>query len=140
MRTRTTTAALIAALAITLVGCSSSDNDDSKPETTESSSRPSTDTSADTSAAEKAAGIPAEPTGDKRAAVLAAIHDVNAKLTADEDKAIEAARDQCSGLDGGAENPDRLAAERFSYNGITLTDDDGAHLNIGLRNTLCPKT
>lgn len=53
---------------------------------------------------------------------------------------MEAARDQCSGLDGGAENPDHPAAERFSYNGITLTDDDGAHLNVGLRDTLCPKT
>ncbi|MEV6174918.1 hypothetical protein AB0L99_42780 [Streptomyces sp. NPDC051954] len=135
MRTRTTTAALIAALAITLVGCSSSDNDESKPKTTESSSQPS----ADASVTEKAVGIPAEPTGAKRDAVLAAILDVNAKLTADEDKAIDAARNQCSALDGGATNPDHTAAERFSYNGITLTDDDGAHLNIGLRKTLCPK-
>ncbi|MDK1344186.1 hypothetical protein QNO09_12905 [Streptomyces sp. 378] len=135
MRIRTTIVVATAALAITLVGCSS-DNNDSEPKTTESSSQPSTDNSA----AEKAAGIPAEPTGAKRDALLAAIHDVNAKLTADEDKAIDAARNQCSGLNGGAKNPDHLAAERFSYNGITLTDDDGAHLNIGLRKTLCPKT
>ncbi|MFE9766615.1 hypothetical protein ACFYPC_19120 [Streptomyces sp. NPDC005808] len=135
MRIRTTIAVATTALAITLVGCSS-DNDDSKPKTTESSSRPSTDTSA----AEKAAGLPPEPTGAERDAVLAAIHDVNAKLTTDEDKAIDAARNQCSALDGGATNPDHTAALRFSYDAVTLTDDDGAHLNTGLRKTLCPKT
>ncbi|MEU0965666.1 hypothetical protein ABZ357_09650 [Streptomyces sp. NPDC005917] len=130
MRIRATIAMATAALAITLVGCSSTD---SKP-------TPTATKSTDTSAAEQAAGIPAEPTGAKRDAVLAAIRDVNAKLTADEDKAIRAARNQCSGLNGGATNPGHLAAERFSYDGVTLTDDDGTHLNIGLRKTLCPNT
>lgn len=137
MRTRITIAAITAALAVGLAGCSSSDSDDSKTDTAKST--PSATKSTDTRAAEKAAGIPAEPTGAERDAVLAAIHDVNAKLTVDEDKAIDAARNQCSGLNGGAKNPEHLAAERFSYNGITLTDDDGAHLNVGLRKTLCPK-
>jgi hypothetical protein len=70
--------------------------------------------------------------------VLARIFDVSAKLTVDEDKAISAAREQCRALDSGSANPDHRAAVRFSYNGVQLTDDDGAHLNYGLRATLCP--
>jgi hypothetical protein len=59
------------------------------------------------------------------------------KLTADEDKAIDAARNQpCM----AAPRTWSTAAQRFSYDGITLTDDDGAHLDIGLRKTLCPKS
>ncbi|WP_244217203.1 hypothetical protein [Streptomyces carpinensis] len=91
------------------------------------------------SAAGQAAGIPPEPTGAGRTAVLGAIRDVDARLTADEDKAIGAARIQCAALARGATNPDHNAALRFSYDGVTLTDDDGAHIDIGLRETLCPK-
>ncbi|MFR9798237.1 hypothetical protein ACL02U_20400 [Streptomyces sp. MS06] len=131
MRIRTTIAVATAALAVTLVGCSS-DSDDGK------SDAPGATRSTGGSAAEQAAGIPAAPTGAERDAVLAAIRDVNAKLTVDEDKAVDAARKQCSALDGGAANPDHAAAQRFSYGGVTLTDDDGGHLNIGLRKTLCP--
>ncbi|MFC5801981.1 hypothetical protein [Streptomyces formicae] len=138
MRIRATTAAVTAVLAVTLVGCSSDNGSDSKADTTKSSA-PETSSAADNSGAAKAAGLPPEPTGDERSAVLGAIFDVNAKLTQDEDKAIDAARNQCSALDGGATNPDHSAAQRFSYNGVTLTDDDGSHINIGLRKTLCPK-
>ncbi len=66
--------------------------------------------------------------------------DVNATLTHDEAKAIDAARNQCAALDGGAANPDHSAAQRFSYAGVTLTDDDGSHINTGLRKTLCPES
>ncbi|MFC8236361.1 DUF732 domain-containing protein [Streptomyces sp. NPDC056663] len=58
----------------------------------------------------------------------------------DEDKAINAARNQCAALDGGATNPDHSAAQPFSYDGVTLTDDDGSHINFGLRKTLCPES
>jgi hypothetical protein len=135
MRIRAAIAVVTAVFAVTLVGCSS---DDGKADTTKIGTfeAPST---ADNSNVAKAAGIPAEPTGAKRTAVLGAIRDVNAKLTADEDKAIDAARNQCSALDGGATSPDHSAAQRFSYDGVTLTDDDGAHINFGLRKTLCPK-
>ncbi len=40
----------------------------------------------------------------------------------------------------GATNPDHSAAQRFSYDGVTLTDDDGSHINFGLRKTLCPES
>lgn len=141
MRIRTTTAAIAAVLAFTVVGCSS-DSDStgdsgSKADTTTSSAAEAS-RSADGSDAAKDTGLPPEPTGAERDAVLAAVMDVNSKLTQDEDKAIDAARNQCAALDGGAANTDHTAAQRFSYDGITLTDDDGSHINIGLRKTLCP--
>lgn len=139
MRIRTTTAAIAAVLAVTIVGCSSDKGSESKDDTTRSTVAETSSPSED-SGATKNTGIPPEPTGAERDAVLAAIHDVNGNLTHDEDKAINAARNQCSSLDGGATNPDNSAAQRFSYDGVTLTDDDGSHINIGLRKTLCPES
>ncbi|MFI6895820.1 hypothetical protein ACIBM4_17085 [Streptomyces sp. NPDC050256] len=139
MRIRTTTAAIAAVLAFTVVGCSGDNgsDSDSKADTT-TSSAPATSSHADDSGTAKDTGLPPEPTGAERDAVLAAVMDVNSRLTQDEDKAIDAARNQCAALDGGAANTDHTAAQRFSYDGITLTDDDGSHINIGLRKTLCP--
>ncbi|MGW0939873.1 hypothetical protein [Streptomyces sp. NPDC002666] len=137
MRIRTTTAAIAAVLAFTVVGCSSDSG--SKADTgTTTNSAAETSSGTDDSGAGKETVLPAEPTGAERDAVLAAVRDVNGNLTQDEDKAIDAARNQCAALDGGAANTDHTAAQRFSYDGITLTDDDGSHINIGLRKTLCP--
>ncbi|MEU2429855.1 hypothetical protein ABZ611_10080 [Streptomyces sp. NPDC007861] len=151
MRIRTITAAIAAVIAVTVVGCSSDKGSDSKDGTIKSTA-PDMSTAPDKSTASEAssaadgsgaatnAGVPPEPTGVERSAVLAAIHDVNGKLTHDEDKAINAARNQCAALDGGATNPDHSAAQRFSYGGVTLTDEDGSHINFGLRKTLCPES
>ncbi|MEU4097490.1 hypothetical protein [Streptomyces sp. NPDC026673] len=139
MRIRATTAAIAAILAVTVVGCSSDKDSDSRAGTSKSATSEASNT-ADNSDAAKNAGMPPEPTGAKRDAVLAAVMDVNSNLTHDEDKAINAARNQCAALDGDATNPDHSAAQRFSYDGVTLTDDDGRHINIGLRRTLCPES
>ncbi|MFD5629006.1 hypothetical protein [Streptomyces sp. NPDC127072] len=120
MRIRTTTAAIVAVLAVAVVGCSGDEGGDGKADTA------------------KDAGIPPEPTGAERDALLAAVMDVSGNLIHDEDKAVDAARNQCAALDGGAANPDRIAAQRFSYDGVTLSDDDGKHINLALRRTLCP--
>ncbi|MER5896106.1 hypothetical protein [Streptomyces sp. NPDC001876] len=138
MRIRTT-AAVAAVLAVTIVGCSGDKDGDNKAGTVKSTA-PKASSAADNSGTAENAGIPPEPTGAERSAVLEAIHDVNGDLIHDEDKAIDAARNQCAALDGGATNPDHTAAQRFSYGGITLTDDDGKHINFGLRKTLCPKS
>ncbi|MFD7439447.1 hypothetical protein [Streptomyces sp. NPDC059861] len=139
MRIRTTTAAVVAILAVTVVGCSSDTASDAKADTSKSTPSEAS-TAADNSGAAKDVGMPPEPTGAERDAVLAAIRDVNGNLIRDEDKAIDAARNQCVSLDGGATNPDHSAAQRFSYDGVTLTDDDGSHINFGLRKTLCPES
>ncbi|NML51694.1 hypothetical protein HHL19_22285 [Streptomyces sp. R302] len=141
---RIRTAAAVAVLAVALVGCGT-DSDRHRPTTVEIPSPthartpPATGT-AHTGTGAGNAGIPPEPTGARRDAVLAAIRDVNAGLAHDEEKAIDAARSQCAALDGGAAEPDRSAVRRFSYDGVTLTRDDGSHLNIGLRRTLCPES
>ncbi|MER7725057.1 hypothetical protein [Streptomyces sp. NPDC096323] len=135
MRIRATTAAIAAVLAFAAVGCDS--GSDSNADTTRSST-PEASSHSDDSGTAKDTGLPSEPTGAERDAVLAAVRDVNSNLTHDEDKAIDAARNQCAALDGGAANTDHSAAQRFSYDGVTLTDDDGSHINIGLRKTLCP--
>ncbi|MEY9966172.1 hypothetical protein ABIA33_004231 [Streptacidiphilus sp. MAP12-16] len=90
------------------------------------------------SIATPSATLPPMPTGAARAAVLAAIRDVDALLTHNETKAISAARRQCAVLAGGVANPDAAAARNFSYDGITLAPTDGTHLNYALRRTLCP--
>ncbi|MGW0828582.1 hypothetical protein [Streptomyces sp. NPDC002845] len=144
MRIRTTTAAVTAVLAVSLVGCSSDNGTDSKADTALSSAptapssapaAPDTADSSDTSEADEV--VLPEPTGDKRTAVIAAIKDVDPRLVQDEDKAIEKARYQCVNLDGGVSDTVDSAMELFSYDGVVLTDDDARHLNIGLRNTLC---
>ncbi|MGW8063909.1 hypothetical protein ACVV2G_16940 [Streptomyces ziwulingensis] len=136
---RTTTAAIVAILAGTVISCSSDKGSESAADTTKSTVAETSRASTESGAA-KNPGLPPEPVGAERDAVLAAIRDVHAGLTHDEDKAVNAARNQCSSLDGGAANPDRGAAQRFSYDGVTLTDEDGRHINIGLRKTLCPKS
>ncbi|MET7736545.1 hypothetical protein ABZT02_35100 [Streptomyces sp. NPDC005402] len=130
MRTRITIAAITAALAVTLVGCNSSD-DDSKPkaEATKSSSQPSVDVSA----AEKAAGIPAEPNGAKRAELLRALAAANPDIVKYEDKAIDAARNQCSALNGGGSKVDWTASQRFTYKDVTTTEAQGKQINEALK-------
>ncbi|WP_329214647.1 hypothetical protein OG257_36475 [Streptomyces sp. NBC_00683] len=138
MRIGTTTAAIAAVLTVTVVGCSSGKDSDSKADATKSTVTEAPGAAGDSGAA-KNAGVPPEPTGGERDAVLQAVQDVHSNLIHDEDKAIDAARNQCAALDGGATDPDHSAAQRFSYDGVTLTDDDGSHINIGLRRTLCPE-
>jgi len=153
MRIRITTAAVAAALAVSLVGCSSDNDADSKADAAKSSApatsssepstpsseptAPDTEAGGDTTEADKVA--PPAPAGDKRTAVIAAIRDVNPKLVQDEDKAIEKARYQCVNLDGGVPDTVNSAMELFSYDGVMPTEDDARHLNIGLRKTLCPE-
>lgn len=127
MRTRITIAAITAALAVTLVGCNSSD-DDSKPKAT-TSSQPS----ADVSAAEKAAGIPPEPTGAKRVELLRALAAVNPGIVKYEDKAIDAARNQCSAINGGGSKVDWTASQRFTYKDVTTTEAQGKQINKALK-------
>lgn len=151
MRVRATVAAATAVLALTLVGCGSSGSSDDKPDTggaaagvtvtpdaADSSRSPEASGAADDGKGTDAA-LPAEPTGARRAAVLAVVFDVSPKAASDDDKAIDAARHQCAALASGVADPDHAAAQRFSYDGVTLTDDQGAHLNYGLRKTLCAK-
>ncbi|GGY62704.1 hypothetical protein GCM10010300_02050 [Streptomyces olivaceoviridis] len=133
MRTRTNITAVMAALAVSLVGCSGSDGgEDAKPratKTAEASSEPSTDVSA----AEKAAGIPPEPTGAKRAGLLRALAAANPGIVKYEDKAIDAARNQCSAVNNGSGKADWAASQRFTYEDVTTTEAQGKQINEALK-------
>jgi hypothetical protein len=130
MNTRTAAIALLAAGTIALTACSSS-TDDSDPKPT-----PTATPSANYSSAEAAAGIPPEPTGAKRAALLAALKAVDPSLVADEDDAIDNARNQCSTISGGG-NATLTAKGRFSTPEHEVTDAEAQAINAAVKATLC---
>lgn len=131
MNTRTIAAAIAALLTLTLTACGSSDEDnDAKPST------PKASKTVDYNDAEKAAGIPAEPTGTKRQTLLAALKAINPALVADEDKAIDNARNQCSTITGGGK-ADMTAKARFSTADHEVTDAEAKTINAVLKKTLC---
>ncbi|MFF9817833.1 hypothetical protein [Streptomyces sp. NPDC014006] len=137
MHARTAITALsLAALAVT--GCSSSSDSeaDSKPSNTPSkaaSSAPSTAPSTDNNAAERAAGIPPKPTGAKREELLRALAAANPDVVKYEDKAIDAARNQCAAINGGGSRLDYFASQRFTYKDVMTTEAQGKQINEALK-------
>ncbi|MFF2009158.1 hypothetical protein ACFVWY_08805 [Streptomyces sp. NPDC058195] len=95
-------------------------------------------TTVDHAAAERAAGIPPAPVGADRDAYLDAIAAVDPQIIVDEQKAIDAGRNQCASLKGGGKKLDWAAAQRFGNDTRPLTDEQGKQLNAALRKTLCP--
>ncbi|MET8765482.1 hypothetical protein [Streptomyces sp. NPDC004658] len=129
MNTRITSAALLAASALALTACSSG-SDSTQPGKPKHSATPSIDWSA----AEKAAGMPPKPTGAKRAELLRALAAANPDIVKYEDKAIEAARNQCQSLnDTGVKRIDWMASQRFTYKDVTTTEAQGKQINQALK-------
>ncbi|MGW3724156.1 hypothetical protein [Streptomyces sp. NPDC000851] len=131
MRIRTTAAAITALLAVTLVGCSSDDSGDAAKNDT-----PTATKTADNSDAEKAAGIPPEPDAATRTALIDVLKAINPALVADEDKAIDNARNQCSTISGGG-NADASAQARFSTPEHEVTEAEAKAINAALKASLC---
>ncbi|MFJ9026156.1 hypothetical protein ACIRPU_40250 [Streptomyces sp. NPDC102259] len=113
MDTRTTIVAIMAALAFTLAGCSSSDKADSR-----------------------AAGIPPEPDSSQRAVLLVGLRAIDPWLVGDEDEAIDDARNQCSTISGGGD-ADATAKSRFSYPAHEVTDGEAKAINRMLKAAFC---
>lgn len=149
MYTRTTTAALRAVGAATLLAltaCTSSGDDDkatnpapntataattaTTPKQTSTATTPSTDPS---SAATAAAGIPPEPVGATRVRLLRALAAANPQIVKYEDKAVDAARNQCGAISGGARRLDWSASQRFTYEDVTTTEAQGRQINDALK-------
>lgn len=139
MRTRTaiTVVALLAAAA-TLTAC--------EEDTTTSGSKPSADVASAAPSPEKeltreqkdetlrASGIPPKPTGAKRQQLLDALAGAAPDAVRYEDKAIDAARNQCSAITGeGVKSVDWLASQRFTYKDVTTTEAQGKAINEALR-------
>ncbi|KOY50429.1 MULTISPECIES: hypothetical protein [unclassified Streptomyces] len=141
MKRTTAIAVLVAAtLAASLTACGDSSDDKAAPSTppTATTTAPKPAQSATASAGKPVNGIPPKPTGAEREAYLAAIKAVAPNAAADPDKAIDAGRNQCSALNGGAQNVDHSAAQRFGNDAHPLTDGQGKAINVALRATMCP--
>ncbi|MEV0186873.1 hypothetical protein AB0I54_48085 [Streptomyces sp. NPDC050625] len=128
MRIRSTAVA-VAIAAAALTACSSTtDQGNSKPKTTASdlAQKQKDD-------AHATAGIPKEPTGAKRAELLRALAAANPDIVKYEDKAIDAARNQCSAINGGGQRLDWTASQRFTYRDVTTTEAQGKQINAALK-------
>ncbi|MFD6024543.1 hypothetical protein [Streptomyces griseoluteus] len=135
MNTRTVTAALLAAAALALTGCSGTDTaaDKASPKAPKATVTASATATPDWRAAEKAAGIPPKPTGAKREMLLRALAAANPAIVKYEDKAIDAARNQCASINGGANKLEWGASMRFSYKDVTTTEAQGKQINEALK-------
>ncbi|MGW2470550.1 hypothetical protein [Streptomyces bauhiniae] len=134
MNTRTTVAAVLGATALALTACSGTGTGtDSSPGNAKHAATPKATPSPDWSAAEKAAGIPPKPTGAKRAQLLRALAAANPDVVKYEDKAIDAARNQCSAINGGAHKLEWSASQRFSYKDVTTSEAQGKQINEALK-------
>ncbi|WP_328426005.1 hypothetical protein [Streptomyces sp. NBC_00443] len=132
------TAAAIAALTCALTACSSSDSGSNgdqdkaaKPKASASKQEQTQEKPKDDALA--ASGIPPEPTGADRAQLLRALTAINPAIVTYEDKAIDAARNQCSAINGGGQRLDWTASQRFTYNDVTTTKAQGKLINEALK-------
>ncbi|MET8037766.1 hypothetical protein [Streptomyces sp. NPDC005345] len=136
MPTRTTLAAL-GILALGVTGCTaetSSGTTDSKPSAKAPSSAPElTQKQRDDALAN--AGIPKEPTGADRKRLLDALAGAAPDVVRYEDKAVDAARNQCSAINGEAQRLDWSASQRFTYKDVTTSEVQGARINAALKAT-----
>ncbi|MFI5474995.1 hypothetical protein ACIA6D_32900 [Streptomyces cacaoi] len=128
------TLAAVAALAA-LTACSSSDDDAAAKESTPPAATESVSAS-DAAAALHNAGIPAEPTGQARAALLAALRKVSHDLVADEDKAVDNSRNQCSAINGKSAKVDWSAQQRFGTSSHEVSEAEAQQINSVLT-TFC---
>ncbi|MFI0897106.1 hypothetical protein [Streptomyces sp. NPDC020983] len=136
MRIRIAAVALAAAALLALAAC----NDDDTSSKAPAKAPVTTPTAVDTARMEANLGIPPKPTGAALTRYLAAVTAVDPSLKLDTDRSlVDAGRNQCMALHGGAANPDHLAAQRFGNDVHPLSDIKGKALNAALRATLCPK-
>ncbi|MFF5142539.1 hypothetical protein ACFY6U_22890 [Streptomyces sp. NPDC013157] len=127
------TLAAVAALAA-LTACSSTDDDASKKSTP--TTAPESVSASDAAAALHNAGIPAKPTGQARADLLAALRKISPALVADEDDAIDNSRNQCSAINGKAAKLDWSAQQRFGTTSHEVSEAEAKQINTALA-TFC---
>ncbi|MDX3294625.1 hypothetical protein PV569_13005 [Streptomyces scabiei] len=78
-------------------------------------------------------GIPPKPTGKERQALLDALASAAPDVVRYEDKAIDAARNQCSAINGSAQRLNWSAAQRFTYKDVVTTEAQGKKINDALK-------
>ncbi|MFI7315156.1 hypothetical protein [Streptomyces hygroscopicus] len=121
--------AIAAASLFTLTACGGDDKaDNSKP-----SASASELTQKQKDEISKAAGIPPKPTGAKRQQLLDALAAVAPDVVRYEDKAVDAARNQCRSINGDGNKLDWAASMRFTYKDVKTTEAQGAKINDALK-------
>lgn len=125
-----TAIATAAVLGCVLTACSSSNQDDAKPKASATEQELTQEQKDD---ALKAAGIPKEPTGADRQALLDALAEAAPDVVKYEDKAIDAARNQCSAINGGGQKLNWSASQRFTYKDVSTSEAQGAKINAALK-------
>ncbi|MDR6974408.1 hypothetical protein J2X68_001086 [Streptomyces sp. 3330] len=135
MRNRHITVAVgITALALT--GCNADTSDGSSKSGSSADKTPVAAASAtpDTSDVLADSGIPSKPTGARRQALLDLLAAAAPQVVKYEDKAIDAARNQCSAInDEGVQRIDWLASQRFTYKDVVTTEEQGKKINQALK-------
>lgn len=132
---RTVTTGLVAATLLTLAACTSAETTASSAEAADTtpSATPSRLTNEEREEIGKEIGMPAEPAGDKRQELLDTIAEVNPDAVRYEDKAIDAARNQCFAINGDGKRLGWTASQRFTYRDVTTTEAQGKQINAALK-------
>ncbi|WP_020126322.1 hypothetical protein [Streptomyces sp. 303MFCol5.2] len=127
------TATVITALALT--ACTVDTGDDDAKAGTPKDAAAKTSATPDTSDALADSGIPSKPTGARRQALLDALTQAAPDVVKYEDKAIDAARNQCGAINGGAQKLDYFASQRFTYKDVVTSEAQGKKINEALEDT-----
>ncbi|MEH0428833.1 hypothetical protein QBB34_21360 [Streptomyces stelliscabiei] len=127
-----------AALACALTACSASGSSNESDAKTKPSAKASVEkevTQEQKDDALAAAGIPKEPTGKERQALLDTLAGAAPDVVRYEDKAVDAARNQCSAINKGGQRLDYFASMRFSYKDVVTSEEQGAKINAALKSS-----
>lgn len=122
--------AILVGIAIAIGG---GDSDDDKTDNAKPKATASELTQKQKDGAAASAGIPPRPTGEKRQQLLDALANAAPDVVRYEDKAIDAARNQCSAFGEGVKRPDWLASQRFTYKDVTTSEEQGKAINEALK-------
>ncbi|MFD4631224.1 hypothetical protein ACFVYR_18490 [Streptomyces sp. NPDC058284] len=135
MNHRATTAALLLTAAFALTACSSSDDTADDAPKAKPSGTASELTQEQKDDAARSAGLPPKPGAAERAKLIRALQAAAPDVVRYEDKAVDAARNQCMAINGKAKRLNWLASQRFTYKDVTTTEEQGTKINDALRAT-----
>ncbi|MEU8956030.1 hypothetical protein AB0C93_17200 [Streptomyces sp. NPDC048518] len=135
MNHRAATAALLLTAAFALTACSSSDDTADDAPKAKPSGTASELTQEQKGDAARSAGLPPKPGAAERAKLIRALQAAAPDVVRYEDKAVDAARNQCMAISGKAKRLNWLASQRFTYKDVTTTEEQGTKINDALRAT-----
>ncbi|TMU98086.1 hypothetical protein [Streptomyces sp. DASNCL29] len=124
-------AAIAAACLLALTACDSGDDKaEDKPSPSPTTSELTQKQKDEIS---KAAGMPPRPTGAERQRLLKTLAAVAPDVVRYEDKAVDAARNQCRSINDNGAKVDWAASMRFTYKDVKTTEAQGAKINDALK-------